>query len=394
MKKKIAILGSTGSIGKSLLKIISRDKNNFEIILLTAHKNYKSLLKQAKIFNVKNIIITDKKSFNIAKNETNKLKVKIYNNFEVYNKIFPKKIDYVMSSIVGLNGLYPTINIIKFTKKIAIANKETIICAWNLIKKKLKKYNTEFIPVDSEHFSIWYALKNHPNKNIDKVFLTASGGSLLDIPKSKFDSLKLKKILKHPNWKMGKKITTDSSTLVNKVFEIIEAKKIFDLNYEQLNIIIHPQSYVHAMIKFTDGMVKIIAHDTTMEIPIFNSIYSTSHKKIKTNQIDFKKLNNLNFQKVDKKKFPSVKFLKTLSSKCSLYETALVTANDEFVRLFLDNKIRYNEILPNIFKIMKLNDIIKLKKIVPTNITQVINTRDYVHGKISSTYKWVKIYEN
>ena len=387
MKKKIAILGSTGSIGKSLLKIISRDKNNFEIILLTAHKNYKSLLKQAKIFNVKNIIITDKKSFNIAKNETNKLKVKIYNNFEVYNKIFPKKIDYVMSSIVGLNGLYPTINIIKFTKKIAIANKETIICAWNLIKKKLKKYNTEFIPVDSEHFSIWYALKNHPNKNIDKVFLTASGGSLLDIPKSKFDSLKLKKILKHPNWKMGKKITTDSSTLVNKVFEIIEAKKIFDLNYEQLNIIIHPQSYVHAMIKFTDGMVKIIAHDTTMEIPIFNSIYSTSHKKIKTNQIDFKKLNNLNFQKVDKKKFPSVKFLKTLSSKCSLYETALVTANDEFVRLFLDNKIRYNEILPNIFKIMKLNDIIKLKKIVPTNITQVINTRDYVHGKISSTYK-------
>ena len=387
MKKKIAILGSTGSIGKSLLKIISRDKNNFEIILLTAHKNYKSLLKQAKIFNVKNIIITDKKSFNIAKNETNKLKVKIYNNFEVYNKIFPKKIDYVMSSIVGLNGLYPTINIIKFTKKIAIANKETIICAWNLIKKKLKKYNTEFIPVDSEHFSIWYALKNHPNKNIDKVFLTASGGSLLDIPKSKFDSLKLKKILKHPNWKMGKKITTDSSTLINKVFEIIEAKKIFDLNYKQLNIIIHPQSYVHAMIKFTDGMVKIIAHDTTMEIPIFNSIYSTSHKKIKTNQIDFKKLNNLNFQKVDKKKFPSVKFLKTLSSNCSLYETALVTANDEFVRLFLDNKIRYNEILPNIFKIMKLNDIIKLKKIVPTNITQVINIRDYVQGKISSNYK-------
>ena len=122
--------------------------------------------------------------------------------------------------------VYPTINIIKYTKKIAIANKETIICSWNLIQKKLKKYNTEFIPVDSEHFSIWYALKNHPNKVIDKIFLTASGGSLLNIPISKFNSLKLNKILKHPNWNMGKKITIDSSTLMNKVFEIIEAKNI------------------------------------------------------------------------------------------------------------------------------------------------------------------------
>ena len=387
MKKKIAILGSTGSIGKSLLKVISRDKNNFEITLLTANKNYKTLLKQAKYFKVKNIIITDKKSYNIVKNKNLKTKVKIYNNFDIYNKIFPKKIDYVMSSIVGLDGLYPTINIIKFTKKLAIANKESIICAWNLIQKKLEKYNTEFIPVDSEHFSIWYAIKNQPNKIIDKIYLTASGGSLLNTPLSKFNSMKPKNILKHPSWKMGKKITVDSSTLINKVFEVIEAKKIFNLNYKQLNIIIHPQSYIHAIIKFTDGMIKIIAHDTTMEIPIFNSIYLNSKKKIKTNQIDFKKLNNLNFQKIDRKKFPSVKILNTFSNNFSLYETALVTANDEFVRLFLDNKITYNSILPNIFKIMKLNDIIKLKKNVPTSISEVISIRDYVQSKISSIYK-------
>ena len=135
MKKKIAILGSTGSIGKSLLNIISKDKNNFEIILLSANKNYKSILKQAKIFKVKNIIITDKKYYNIAKNKNLKSNIKIYNNFNIYNKIFTKKIDYVMSSIVGLDGLTPTINIIKYTKKIAIANKETIICSWNLIQK-------------------------------------------------------------------------------------------------------------------------------------------------------------------------------------------------------------------------------------------------------------------
>ena len=161
MKKKIAILGSTGSIGKSLLKIIKKDKNNFEIKLLSAKSNYKDLLKQAKIFNVKNLIITDKKSFDIVKNNKLYKKINIYNNFDDLKKILPDKVDYTMSSIIGLDGLKPTINLIKYTKKIAIANKESIVCGWSLIKRELKKYNTKFIPVDSEHFSIWYALKNH-----------------------------------------------------------------------------------------------------------------------------------------------------------------------------------------------------------------------------------------
>ena len=173
MKKKIAILGSTGSIGKSLLKIITNDKRNFKIELLTANKNYKILHKQALKFNVKKIIITDKKSYEIAKSKIKNIKV--YNNFDNLDQIFPKKIDYVMSSIVGLDGFIPTIKIIKFTKKIAIANKESIICAWNLIKKELQKYKTEFVPVDSEHFSIWYALKNNSISNIENICLTASG---------------------------------------------------------------------------------------------------------------------------------------------------------------------------------------------------------------------------
>ena len=185
MKMQIAILGSTGSIGKTLLDIVSRDQKNFEIVLLTAKKNYKFILNQAKIFKVKNIIITDKKSYKIAKLTNKKKNLNIYNNFLQFNKIFPKKIDYVMSSIVGLDGLSPTIDIIKFTKKIAIANKESIICAWNIIKSNLDKYNTKFIPIDSEHFSLWYALKNNLNTNIDKIYLTASGGSLLKVAKKK-----------------------------------------------------------------------------------------------------------------------------------------------------------------------------------------------------------------
>ena len=386
MKKKIAILGSTGSIGKSLLKIIIRDKKNFEIFLLTAKKNYKLLLKQAKIFKVKNIIITEKKYYEIAKKKNKNKKIKIYNNFNEYNKIFKKKIDYVMSSIVGLDGLEPTLKIIKFTKKIAIANKESIICGWNLINKELKKYNTKFVPVDSEHFSIWYALQNNHKHNIEKIYLTASGGSLLNIPKKKFDKISIKQILNHPNWKMGKKITIDSSTLMNKVFEIIEAKKIFDINYNQLEIIIHPQSYIHAIMKFSDGMIKIIAHDTTMEIPIYNSIYDKSYKNFKTGKINFNKLNSLKLNPVEKKKFILVNILKKLPMNDSLFETIIVSANDELVKLFLKKKIRYVDISSYLMKFVNRNQFKKLKKILPRNISDVIKLNQYVRNKIQSTY--------
>ena len=156
MKKKIAIIGSTGSIGKTLIDIIVKNKNKFEIKLLTANKDYKTLFKQAKIFNVKNLIITDPKSFKVSIKKNKNKTIKIFNDFNSLEVIFKKKIDYTMSSIMGIQGLLPTIKMIKFTKKIAIANKESIICGWNLIRKELKKNNTNFIPVDSEHFSLWF----------------------------------------------------------------------------------------------------------------------------------------------------------------------------------------------------------------------------------------------
>ena len=175
MKKKIAILGSTGFIGKSLLDIISKDRKNFEIILLTTNKNYKKLLNQARLFNVINLIVTDKNAFKAINKINLNRKYKIYNNFNIFEKIFKKKIDYTMSSIVGIDGLYPTLKIIKYSKNIAIANKESIICGWNLLKKELIKTNTNFIPVDSEHFSIWSSV-NSFTSNIEKIYLTASGG--------------------------------------------------------------------------------------------------------------------------------------------------------------------------------------------------------------------------
>jgi len=386
MKKKIAILGSTGSIGKTLIKIINKDKKNFDIILLTAEKNYKEIYEQAKIFNVKNIIITNKKSFNELKKK--KLgKIKIFNNFNSFNNIFKNKIDYAMSAISGIHGLEPTIRIIKHTKKIAIANKEAIICGWHLIKNNLKKYKTKFVPVDSEHFSIFYALQGNRISNIEKIYLTASGGPLNNIPKEKFKNVKISEAIKHPNWKMGKKISVDSATMMNKVFEIIEAKKIFDLNYDKLDILVHPKSYVHAITKFKDGMINIVAHDTNMKIPIFNSLYDNKQKSIHTDQINLNKLNFLDFKKVDTRKFPSIKIIKRLQNKDSLLETIIVLANDELVHLFLLKKVNFTDINKNLLKLINMKEIKDLSLNKPGSVQSIISINKIVRKKIHQIIK-------
>ena len=382
MKKKIAILGSTGSIGKTLIEIIKENKKNFEIVLLTADKSYDEIFKQAKYLNVKNLIINDKKSFNDLKKK--KLgKINIYNNYNSFNNIFKKKIDYVMSSISGFHGLEPTLNIIKHTKKIAIANKEAIICGWHLIKKNLKKYNTTFVPVDSEHFSIFYALQSNKISNIEKIYLTASGGPLNNIPKKRFKNIKISQAIKHPNWKMGKKISVDSATMMNKVFEIIEAKKIFNIDYNKLDILVHPSSYIHAIIKFKDGMIKIIAHDTNMKIPIFNSLYDNRQKSILSEQLNLKKLNSLNLKQVDTNKFPSIKIIKKLETKKPLLETIIVLANDELVNLFLLKKLNFTDINKCLQRLINMKEFVNLSQKKPGNISSIISLKDLVTKTIN-----------
>jgi 1-deoxy-D-xylulose-5-phosphate reductoisomerase len=382
MKKKIAILGSTGSIGKTLIEILNKDKKNFEIILLTADKNYKEILKQAKQFKVKNLIIKNKKSYEILKKKTKNSKIRIYNHFNSFDEIFVKKIDYVMSAITGIEGLIPTIDIIKFTKKIAIANKESIICGWNIINKEIKKNKTEFIPVDSEHFSIWYGLKNLKNRNIEKIFLTASGGPFYKTSLHLLKNINVSQASKHPNWKMGKKISIDSATMINKVYEVIEARNIFNIPYNKIDILIHSNSYVHALLKFNNGLSNIIAHDTTMKIPIFNTLFFKSNKKIKSKKINLKILNNLNFEKVDLKKYPMVKILKMLPKKHSLYETVIVSANDTLVDLFLKKKIRFLDIQKKLFQIIKIKRFLKFKNIYPQKTKDIIDLNNYVRLNI------------
>jgi len=381
MKTKIAILGSTGSIGKTLLDIIRKDRKNFEIILLTADKNFKLLLKQAREFKVKNLIITNKKKFDLIKNDTIKLNFNVYNNFVNFSKIFTNKVDYTMSSITGINGLEPTLKIIKYSKRIAIANKESIICGWNLIKKELKKNNTDFIPVDSEHFSLWYGIQNLDINNIEKIFLTASGGPFNNLPLNKFKNITIAQALKHPNWKMGKKISIDSATMINKIYEVIEAKNIFNISYKKIEILIHPNSYVHAILKFDTGLTKIIVHDTTMQVPIFNTLYSNDNKKLKSKKIDIDTLNNLNFKKINTKRYPMIRLLNLLPSKHSLFETVVVSANDTLVQLFLDNKIKFTDIQKKLFNIINKKQFINYKNKSPKTIRDIVELNNYVRLK-------------
>ena len=380
--RKIAILGSTGSIGSALIDIVKKDSKKFKIELLTANKNYRKLLKQIRFFNVKNIIVTDLKTFHKIKKILNDKDINIYNDFNCINKIFKnKKIDYVMSAISGIDGLKPTLDIIKFTKIIAIANKEALICGWTIISRVLKKFKTQFVPVDSEHFSIWYALKNDNIKKIEKIFLTASGGPFLRLSLSKFKDIKIKQALNHPRWKMGKKISIDSATMMNKVFEVIEAKNIFNLSYDKISILIHPESYVHAIVKFNNGLIKIIGHETSMKIPIFNTLYLDTQKTLKTKTLDIKKLNNLNLNGVEYNRYPAVKLLHNLPKASSLYETVLVSANDELVKLFLEGKIEFTDIFTQLSKINIFN---KYKKIKPNNVNKIIKLNKYVRLKIAS----------
>ncbi len=271
MKKTISILGSTGSIGLNSLKIIDKKKNNFKINLLSANKNFKLISKQIKKYRPSIFIINDQEIYKKIFKKFKNSKIKISNNFNL--KKIVKKSDITISAIPGIAGLEPTINMLKKSKKLLIANKESIICGWDLIKKAATKNKTEIIPIDSEHFSILNLIKSHNFNEIKKIYITASGGPFLNYTKNQLIKIKPSDAIKHPKWKMGKKISVDSATLMNKIFEIIEAQKLFNIPNSRLDILIHPDSLVHAIIEFKNGLVKFMYHETSMIIPLANAIF-------------------------------------------------------------------------------------------------------------------------
>ena len=276
-----------------------------------------------------------------------------------------------MSAIVGLAGLQPTIDVIKISKTVAIANKETIICGWEILSKIIKKYKTKILPVDSEHFSIMELTKNISDKEIKEIIITASGGPFLNMPNSKLKNVSPKQAINHPNWRMGKKISVDSANLMNKVFEVIEACKIFEFNNKKYKIIIHPQSYVHSIIRYKNGLIKMILYNTNMEIPISNTLYGSRNNTLNIKNVDIKILNKLSFQNVDVKKFPSIKLINKCLTLGLSTPTIVNAANEVLVDMFLSKKIGFLDITKNINKIFRDKEFKKYAKRKPATIKDI-----------------------
>ena len=370
MKKKIAILGSTGSIGKTTINLLKKNKNKYEIKLLSTNKNVKALYNQSLKLKVKNVIIFDEQKYQKNKRFFLKKKINVFSNFDKPQKILKSKVDITISGISGLNGLKPLLSSIMISKKIAVANKESIICGWHLIKKELKKNRTDFIPIDSEHFSIWKLIENSKNDELDTIYLTASGGPFLNKKLKKIKNIHPNQALKHPNWQMGKKITIDSATMMNKVFEVIEAKKIFNLDIKKIKVLIHPSSYVHSVIKFKNGVIKLLAHDTNMMIPIGSAIFNNYEYNYKTKILDIDKINKIQFLKPKISQFPVLKFLNQINNNDDIFEIILIAANDELVNYYLEQKIKYSDIYT------LLNKIIKKREFMVKSINKKLNLRE------------------
>ena len=389
MIKDIIILGSTGSIGLSTLKSIDNDKN-FKIKLLTTKKNLKILYKQAVKYKVKHVIVEDKIEYKRFKKKFKKKKINIYLGINNINKIIRKRVSYCVNAISGINGLEPTLNLIPLTNNILIANKESIICGWELIKKKLLKHNTNFIPIDSEHFSIWKLISNESFNSIDKIILTASGGPFLNQPREKIINIKPSLAIKHPNWKMGKKISIDSSTMMNKVFEFIEAKKIFNLKKEKILILIHPSSYIHAIVYFKSGIIKFLAHESKMTIPISNALGIKNVNSFGFSFKQIKKYNNLNFTVPKINNFPLLKILKLIPDKDSYFEIILTTLNDNLVDKYLNGKINYISIQKNLLFFIKCTFFKKFFNMKPFNINDVKNMIKITNIYLDNNIKFFK----
>ena len=388
MKKLLSILGSTGSIGLTTLKILDKKKNFFKPYIFSANKNYNKICKQIKLYRPTYFLINDKVIYKKIKKKFKKNKTIIINDVEEIK--IRKKSDVTISAIPGIIGLKPTIYLIKLSKKILIANKESVICGWDLIRREIKKHNTSIVPIDSEHYSIMNLIKDHKIEEINKIFITASGGPFLNYKVSQFKKINPIDALKHPKWRMGKKISIDSATLMNKIFELIEAQRLFNLPPEKLDIIIHPDSLVHSIIDFKNGLKKFIYHETTMAIPIANALFDEKINiedilKIKKKE----KIKNLIFKKVDKKKFPVTKIIKRINEHVS---TPLIinAANEVLVEHFLSKKIPFLGIQKVILDVLKDKNYKKYAIRKPSNFNtiNIVNTwaKNITDKKIKQIY--------
>ncbi|MBT3571162.1 MAG: 1-deoxy-D-xylulose-5-phosphate reductoisomerase [Flavobacteriales bacterium] len=341
-KKQIAILGSTGSIGTQALEVINEHSDLFEVEVLTANNNSALLIEQAKKFKPNTVVITNEEKYKEVDAALFDLGIKVFAGDQSLEEVVEgENIDIVLTALVGYSGLKPTIRAIKAKKNIALANKETLVVAGDLITKLCQEYNVQIYPVDSEHSAIFQCLVGEVYNPIEKIYLTASGGPFRGWAKEKLQKIKKEQALKHPNWEMGAKITIDSATLMNKGLEVIEAKWLFDLKAEQIEVVVHPQSIIHSAVQFEDGSIKAQLGIPDMKLPIQYALGFPERLKNTFKRFNFMDYPNLTFEKPDAKTFRNLQLAYNAMEKGGNMPCILNAANEIAVAAFLQDKIGF-----------------------------------------------------
>ena len=344
-KKQIAILGSTGSIGTQALDVIRRHKNLFGVYALTANKNVDLLIKQAQEFLPEMVVITDEKKYPLLKDALNHLPVKVWTGEDALSQIVQEEpVNMVLTAMVGFSGLKPTLSAIKAGKAIALANKETLVVAGDLVTRLALEKGVPILPVDSEHSAIFQCVLGESNNTIEKIILTASGGPFRTYSKEQMAYVTVKEALRHPNWNMGAKITIDSATLMNKGFEMIEAKWLFGLTTEQIQIVIHPQSIIHSMVQFKDSSIKAQMGLPDMRLPIQYALAYPNRVYSDFERLDLNHFSVLSFEEPDKTKFRCLELAYMAAQKGGNMPCILNAANEVAIAGFLEDKISFSAI--------------------------------------------------
>lgn len=336
--KKIALIGSTGSIGVQTLNVVRNNPDKFQIVSLAGGNSRERFLEQVKEFKPK--VATLKNECNVSEFHN----TEFYFGEQAFVNAIISEADIVVVSLVGFTGIIAVLEAIKKGKNIALANKESLVVGGELVMRLAKEKGVTITPIDSEHSAIWQALNFDFNKPFNKIILTASGGAFRDYDVSCLENVTAKDALKHPNWAMGSKITVDCATMVNKAFEVIEAKWLYNTNFDKIDVIIHRESIIHSMVEFIDNSVIAQLSNPSMELPIQIALYYPERFKSSVKPLDFKSLKSLSFEEVDNNKYPCFNLVKECAKKGGVYTALINGANDTAVDLFLHDKIKYGDI--------------------------------------------------
>ena len=343
-KQRLAVLGSTGSIGTQTLDIVRRYGDRFEITTLSAHSNWKKLVEQAVEFTPDNVVIADKTHYTAVRDALADHPVKVYAGSDALEQVVcSEQVDTVVMALVGYSGLFPTVSALKHGKKVALANKECLVVAGEIVTRLSAEHRAPIIPVDSEHSAIFQCLTGE-HSAVEKVILTASGGPFLHRPAEELERVSVEEALNHPSWCMGAKVTIDSASLMNKGFEVIEARWLFGLRPEQIDVVIHPRSVIHSMVQFGDGAVKAQIGTPDMHLPIQYALTFPQRLPLQGPRIDFCKLGCLEFFEPDPMRFPNLALAFECLRRGGNAGAVLNAANEVAVAAFLDRKIRFTDI--------------------------------------------------